>query len=100
LRTFLGVPGLLAVRVQQAVVGVLVVDGQQAAARAVERVELQPVVVHAHLHGLLGGAVAGVGLKAGMAPGDAHRLAPGRQRRGDIALGHGRRGRRPRPVPA
>ena len=51
-------------------------------------VEVHAVVVHAHLHRLLGGAVGCVGRQAGMLAGDAHRLAPGREHGGRVALGH------------
>jgi hypothetical protein len=55
-------PFAAAVGEQQAVIGVLVVGHQQAArgAAPVEREEAHAVVVHAHLHGLVGGAVAAV----------------------------------------
>jgi hypothetical protein len=79
---------LHAARVQQAVVGVLVVAHQQATAAAFERVELQAVVVHAHLQRLLGGAVRRIGSPGRHGPRDAHRFAPGRQHLGRVALGH------------
>ena len=84
-------PVLEAIGVQQAVVDVLMVRRQQAAPRAVERVVVHAVVVHAHLHGLVGGAVAGVWLPRRHRAGDAHRLAPRRDRLGDITFGHHQR---------
>ena len=88
----LGIPGLHAVGVQQAVVGVLVVHDQQAMrAAAVDRVVMHAVVVHAHLHRLVGGAVAGVGLPRRHVSGHTDRLAPGREGHGLVAFGHDHR---------
>jgi hypothetical protein len=85
----LGGPRLHAAGVQQAVVGVLVVHHEQAARRAaLEREEVDAVVVHAHLHGLLGGGVAGVVLERRHVAGHADRLAPGDEGRGGVPLGH------------
>ena len=84
----LGAPGLHAVGVQQAVVGVFVVHHQQAAPAAVERVEVDAVMVHAHLQRLVGGAVGGVGPPGRHLAGHAHRLAPGREGLGHIAFRH------------
>ena len=54
---------------------------------AVERVVVQAVVVHAHLHRLLGGAVARRRrCKAGIVAGDADRLAPGARTRAPHSL--------------
>jgi UDP:flavonoid glycosyltransferase YjiC (YdhE family) len=47
--------------------------------RAVQREEVDAVVVHAHLHRLLGGAVAGIGVGRPACCRHADRLAPGRE---------------------
>ena len=74
----LGGPGQHAVRVEQPVVGVLVVDGEQPVGRAGltggQREEVHAVVVHAGLAELIVHAVARVRLEGG-AVGD--RIAPG-----------------------
>ena len=78
-----GAPRRRAVGVQQALIGVLVVDHQQAALalrRAFERKEMHAVVVHAGLQRLLGGAVAAVGAKCrqpGRQPRRTDGVAPG-----------------------
>ena len=81
--------GHKAIGVQQAVVGVLVVERDQPVrGRTIEREEGHAVVVHAQLHGLLFGAVAGVLAEGWHAPRDAHRIAPGRQHLGHVARWH------------
>jgi hypothetical protein len=88
----LGTPRLHAVGVQQAVVGVLMVHREQAmGGAALERIEVDAVVVHAHLHFLLGRRVGGVGAPGGHVARHADRLAPGRDHARHIALGHDER---------
>jgi hypothetical protein len=85
----LGAPFAATISEQQAVIGVLVVGHQQAAVAApVEREEAHAVVVHAHLHGLVGGAVAAVEPEGGQLAGHADRLTPGLQHLRRVALGH------------
>ena len=89
---FLVVPVGHAVRVQQAIIGVFVVDGQQAAL-AVRRAKRQrevghAVVVHAGLQRLFFGAVAGVLLEGRLLARHADRIAPGVQHLGGIASRH------------
>ena len=83
-----GVHGVEAAHMQQTVVGVFVVDGDQPTARSGEREIDQAIVVHAHLHGLLVGGVGAVHFECGHVARDAHWLAPRGQRRGHIAFGH------------
>ena len=79
--------------VQQAVVGVLVVHRQQAAriAIAIERIEVDAVVVHAHLRRLLGARMRCIAAPGRHVAGNAYRLAPGGEGRRDITLGHHQR---------
>ena len=91
LANLLGAPGLEAVAVQQAVVGVFVVHCQQPTPRAVEGVVMNAVVVHAHLHRLVGRAVAAVAAPGRHVAGDADRLAPGGDRHGHVAFGNDER---------
>ena len=60
-------------------------------ARAVERIEVHAVVVHAHLHGLVGGAVGAVSAPRRHVARHADRFAPGGDDLGDVALGHDQR---------
>ena len=72
--------GLKAIGKQQALVDVLVVDHQQAMLGAAIQGEVhQAVVVHAHLHRLVFGAVAGIRFVRRHLPRNTHRLAPRRQ---------------------
>ena len=88
----LGGPGLHAVAVQQAVVGVLVVHDEQAVrAAAGDGVVVDAVVVHAHLHRLVGRAVAGIHAPGRHVAGHADRFAPGHEGHGLVALGHDHR---------
>ena len=84
----LGRHGFKAIGKQQTLVNVLVVVDQQAVGgTALQREKHQAIVVHAHLHGLLLGGVAGVGFVGGHVARDADRLAPGGQHRGHIVCG-------------
>ena len=88
----LGAPVVHATGVQQAVVGVFVVHGQQGALAACIRgqgIQVQAIVVHAHLHRLVGGAVAAVSFKGGNIAWHANGLAPRSKCGGYVALGHG-----------
>ena len=77
-----------AVGEQQALVDVLVIDGQQTmGGAALQRKKHQAIVVHAHLHGLLLRRVAGVGFVDGHVARDAHRIAPRGQDCGHVVGG-------------
>ena len=69
-------PGLHAVGVQQAIVGVFVVHDQHTAAAAIDREIPHAVMVHADLCRLLCGSVAGIGLESRHVAGDTDRIAP------------------------
>ena len=81
-----------AVRMQGALIDVLVVHHQQAFGGAVtpglliNREEMKPIVVHAHLLFLLGAGVGGIGPELRVRPGN--RGAPGQECLGRIALGN------------
>lgn len=86
---FFGRHGLKAIRVQQSVVGVFVVDGDHPMrGRAFQGKESQPVMVHAHLYGLLLRAVARVKPEGRHLPGDADRFAPGGDHLGHVTGWH------------
>jgi hypothetical protein len=81
-------PGLHAVRMQQAVVDVFMVQHQQAAVRTVERKEGHAVVVHAGLQGLFVRRVGAIGLEGRHAARDAGGVAPAIEHLRAVALGH------------
>ena len=57
---FLGIHLIETADMQQAVVGVLMIDRKQATTRALKREKFQAIVVHAHLHSLIFSRVAGI----------------------------------------
>ena len=85
---FLRRPGDHSVREQQALVGVFVVDDQQAALGAVLGKVVHAVVVHADLGFLVRGGVAGVVLEGVVFAGQAHGRTPGRNHLHRVAFGH------------
>ena len=57
---FLGIHLIETADMQQAVIGVLVIDSQQAAVLTLQRIKFQPIMVHAQLHSLIVSRVAGI----------------------------------------
>ena len=72
---------------QQAVVGVLVVEREQRVARG-KREQLDAVMVHARLQLLLGRAVRRVHAELGTGAADAERIAPGGEDLRAVPRGH------------
>ena len=85
---FLGIHLIETADMQQAVVGVLVIDSQQAAARTLQRKKFQSIVVHAHLHRLIFSRVAAIHFEGRHTTCYAHWLTPRGQRHRRVAFWH------------
>jgi hypothetical protein len=81
-------PGLHAVGMEQPVVGVFMIDGEQRAIRAQGK-ELDRVVVHSRLQRLLLGAVAGIEAKRRLCRRGPDRIAPRKKQLRPVTRWHG-----------
>ncbi len=90
-----GGPSRGAVRKQQPVAVVLVIDREQPPRRTAgtigQWIELHAVVMHSCLQRLLGGGIPGIEAERRIARRAAHRIAPGEKRLGTVAVRHHQR---------
>ena len=89
----LSTPSFQAIAVQQTIIGVLMVHHQEAVLASsfalAERIVVNAIVMHAHLHFLLSGGVGGIEFKRRHITSDPDGLAPRCERLRGVALWHG-----------